>query len=198
MGWDCSLNAAAASRLAPFLAAARQAGVPIVWIQAIYDDLYLSPPMIERNIRRGIDSPRCQTGTWGADFYHVRPQAGEPVVIKHRLSAFVDTDLRTVLGHLGIQSLILAGVYTDGCVESTARHAYFLDYYVVIVDDCCATVSDERHRSTLERCEWDFGVVATSQTIMALWSGRGDRPPSRPTEDRARSDVPPAAGPAGG
>lgn len=198
MGWDCSRNAAAASRIAPFLAAARQVDVPIIWIKAIYDERYLSAPMIERNRRRGLEDPRCETGTWGADFYAVHPLANEPVVIKHRLSAFVDTELPSVLGHLGVRSLILTGVYTDGCVESTARHAYFLDYFVVMVDDCCATVSDERHRSTLERCDWDFGVVATSQTIMELWASLGEVPPRARANEPAHLRASPEARPADG
>ncbi len=193
MGWDCSLNAAAAVRLVPFIAAARRVGIPVIWIKAIYDEHYLSASMVERNIRRGLDSPRCETGTWGADFYGVHPDANEPVVIKHRLSAFVDTDLPSVLGHLGVRSLLLTGVYSDGCVESTARHAYFLDYFVVMVDDCCATVSEERHRSTLERCDWDFGVVATSQTIIGLWSSLDGAPAGGSPSEHVRVPTPPDA-----
>jgi ureidoacrylate peracid hydrolase len=169
MGWDCSQNQKAAKRLVPFLEAARGAGVLVVFIRAIYDERYLSLPMVERNRRRGIDSTRCQTGSWGAEFYLVAPRPEEPIVVKHRLSAFVNTDLQQVLEHAGVQSLILTGVYTDGCVESTARHGYFLDYYTLIVDDCCATVTPERHRSTLERCDWDFGIVATADQITTSW-----------------------------
>src|SRR4051812_22673457 len=87
-GWRCSHNQAAAERLSALLPVARAHQVPIIWIQAIYDEIYLGEPMLERNIRRGLDLPRCLTGSWGADFYLVRPEHGDIVVRKHRYSAF--------------------------------------------------------------------------------------------------------------
>jgi ureidoacrylate peracid hydrolase len=173
VGWECQLNRAAAERLAGFLEQARATDLPIIWIQAIYDEIYLGAPMIERNLRRGLDLPRCQSGSWGADFYLVRPRPGEPVIRKHRYSAFSETELHTVLRHLGVQSLLLTGVYTEGCVESTARHGYFLDYYIVMVDDCCGSTSEKYHRDALEGCERDFGVVTTSDEIIGAWQRLG-------------------------
>ena len=81
----------------------------------------------------------------------------------------VETDLPTLLRHLGVRTLILAGVYTDGCVESTARDGFFLDYYVVMVEDCCATLTEEAHESALARCERSFGVTAPSTAITTAW-----------------------------
>jgi ureidoacrylate peracid hydrolase len=168
--WDSSLNREAVGRLDPFLTAARQASVPVIFIQAIYDEIYLGAPMMERNLRRGLETPRCITGTWGAEFYVVAPGPGEPVVRKHRYSAFIKTELNTVLRHLDVQTLILTGVYTEGYVESTARHGYFLDYYIVMVEDCCSTTSLERHRDALDRCDRDFGTVAAANEIEKAWA----------------------------
>lgn len=176
VGWPRSGNAEAARRLVPFLGEAREAGVPIVFVQAIYDEAYLGAPMLERNIRRGVTQPRCQSGSWGAEFYLVRPGPGELVVRKHRYSAFAETELNTVLRHLNIQTLILTGVYTEGCVESTGRDGYFLDYYIVLVEDCTGTTSVERHLGALERCEADWGQVATSADVVSCWRGPGPRP----------------------
>lgn len=170
VGWDPTRNQAAAKRIVRLLPHARAAGVQVVFVQAIYDEIYLGAPMIERNRRRGLDSPRCISGSWGAEFFLIAPEPREPVVRKHRYSAFAETELNTVLRHLGVRSLLFAGVYTEGCVESTARDAYFLDYYVTLIDDCCATTSQEIHRGVLERCERDWGIVTTSDELIALWS----------------------------
>lgn len=164
-------NEAAARRVPKFLLAARQAGVPVIFVQSTYDDIYVSDPMLERNLRRGLTAPRCVSGTWGAEFFLVEPEPGEQVIRKHRYSAFVETELHTVLRRLGVKTLILTGVYTEGCVESTARHGYFLDYYVVMVDDCCGTTSEKIHRQALDRCERHFGIVALSEEIAAIWEG---------------------------
>jgi ureidoacrylate peracid hydrolase len=180
VGWDPSRNQAAARRIADLLPHVRSAGLPVVFIQAIYDEPYLGAPMIERNRRLGIDQPRCISGTWGADFYAVRPEPTDTIVRKHRYSAFAETELNTVLRHLGVRSLLLCGVYSEGCVESTARDAYFLDYYVTLIDDCCATTSDEIHRGVLERCEHDWGIVTTSEELLRVWGAAGSRSSATP------------------
>jgi len=148
---------------------ARRAGVQVVFIRAIYDPEYLSGPMRERNQRCGLEMPRCLTGTWGADFYKVEPAPDEPVVVKHRYSAFMGTGLDQLLKERGIRSLLLTGVATDVCVESTARDGYFLDYYVTVVADCCGAAREEYHRDALDRFERDYGGCATSAEVIVAW-----------------------------
>jgi ureidoacrylate peracid hydrolase len=148
---------------------AREAGVLVIFIQAIYDPQYVSAPMRERDLRSKRIIPRCLTGSWGAQFYGVEPRAGEPVVIKHRYSAVPNTALVPLLKQRGIRSLLFTGVATDTCVESTARDAYFIDYYVTLVEDCCAASSDSDHAGALARFSRDYGPVVTSNEVIAAW-----------------------------
>jgi ureidoacrylate peracid hydrolase len=164
--------------------AARRAGVLVVFIQAIYDERHLSAPMRERNLRTKRDVPRCLAGTWGADFFAVRPRPGEPVVTKHRYSGIINTNLDTLLKERSIKSLLLTGVATDTCVESTARDAYFIDYYVTLVADCCGAASERDHRGALERFERDYGPVVTSADVISLWSAAVR--PAPPARERLR------------
>ena len=152
---------------------ARAAGVPVIFVQAIYDPEYLSAPMRERNQRRAVEMPRCLTGSWGADFYAVRPAAGDPVVIKHRYSAILNTELDGLLKSRGIRSLLLAGVATDTCVESTGRDAYFIDYYVSILSDCCGAASESDHLGALKRFDRDYGAIVTSEEVIGAWERLG-------------------------
>ena len=148
---------------------ARQASVLVVFVQAIYDEQFLSPPMRERNARRGMEMPRCITGTWGAEFCGVQPLPGEPILIKHRYSAYTNPQLLRLLRRHGVSSLLLSGISTDTCVESTGRDFYFADYYVTIVADCCAAASEQDHLGALARFDRDYGAIATSDEIMASW-----------------------------
>ena len=148
---------------------ARDAGVLVVFIQAIYDPQYLSAAMRERNRRRNVEMPRCITGSWGADFHVVRPAPGEPIVIKHRYSAFTSTELNALLQRRGIGSLLLTGVATDTCVESTGRDAYFIDYYVTLVADCCGAFNDADHQGALERFDRDYGAIVNADDLIAVW-----------------------------
>jgi ureidoacrylate peracid hydrolase len=159
--------------LLKLIAEARRAGARVIFVQAIYDSENLSAPMRERNARLKMEQPRCLTGSWGAEFYRVRPEPGEHVVIKHRYSAMVNTELPKLLVKYGIRSLLLTGIATDTCVESAGRDAYFIDYYVTLVEDCCGAASEEDHRMALKRFNRDYGQVATSGDVIAVW--RSDR-----------------------
>ena len=89
---------------------------------------------MDRHRARGFTaSPRaptpdtCREGSWGADFFDgIAPRANERVVIKHRYSAFINTDLNTILKAKGIESVLLTGVATNVCVESTMRDAFMI------------------------------------------------------------------------
>jgi ureidoacrylate peracid hydrolase len=158
--------------------AARRARVQVIFVQAIYDPEVLSGPMRERNARLNMELPRCLTGSWGAEFYRVKPLPEEPVIIKHRYSAMVGTPLLDLLRQLGVRSLLLTGVATDTCVESAGRDAYFRDYYVTLVEDCCGAASEEDHRLALKRFSRDYGLVVNSSDVMSVWD---DSAPARKT-----------------
>lgn len=177
-GYDLANIQRTVPPLARLLDHARAAGVCVIFIQAIYDANVLSAAMRERNRRRNLEQPRCLTGTWGADFYVVRPRPGEPVIIKHRYSGFAGTELEQVLRARGIRSLLLTGVSTDTCVESTAREGYFRDFYVTLVADCCGALSDADQRSALARADRDFAAVVTSAEVIQAWERLGAPAPT--------------------
>ena len=89
-------------------------------------------------------------GTWGAEIHEaVTPQNGDIVVTKRAVSAFYGSDLAALLATGGIDTLLLCGVATNFVVEGTAREAADRGYNVVIVGDCCASLSQELHDAAL-------------------------------------------------
>ena len=148
--------------------AARSAGLFVVFIRTTHGPETDSDAWLERRLDR--EHYICGDGGWGAEWYGVSPAPDEPIVIKHRYSAFIRTELDELLRSRGIESLILTGTTTNMCVESTARDGFMLDYYVVFVDDCTATSLPEQHQRTLETISRTFGVVATSGEISAEWT----------------------------
>jgi ureidoacrylate peracid hydrolase len=170
---DLTLIHEAVDRLVPFLDVARAADVPPIFIRAIYDEIYLSPPMLERHARSGLGIDHCQSGTWGADFFRVEPRPEELVITKHRYSAFQDTELNALLRAQRVENLIVAGTTSNVCVESTARDAYMLDYHVVFLSDGSATYEAAAHEATLANIRRAFGIVASISEITDAWRSLG-------------------------
>ena len=149
------------------LAAARAAKAPVIFIQTIHENATDSEAWVGR--LAGKVAAICRKNTWGAEFTEVAPLPSEPVVIKHRYSAFINTRLDSVLRTLKVENLIMTGVSTNVCVESTARQGYMLDYNIVFLSDCTAAYSQEEHDMSLYNMRTHFGVVAASNDIIELW-----------------------------
>ena len=163
---DCQAVVEPIERLA---AAARRAGVPVVWIKADYDRAFLSPPIHARQVARGIEKAYCVSGTWGAGFYRVSPEDDDLVIEKHRHSAFAGTELDQVLRDRGVRTVAVAGVQTHVCVESTLRDASARGYYVVVASDCVGSYDRDLHDKTLRCVEAHFGEVVASADLIARW-----------------------------
>lgn len=175
-GADLSFSAPAIERMVQLIDAARAAGVRVIFARNHYDDVYVSETQRARARRVGWYMPYCLQGTWGADFYRVAPLPGETIVTKHRYDAFYNTDLEVVLRSNKVQSLILTGVATNVCVESTMRSAYFRDFEVVVVEDCCAARNVSAHEASLENVRKHFGLVATAADIEQVWRDVAAKP----------------------
>lgn len=170
IGMDMTAAQEMVPHLLQLIDSARGAGATIVWVKMVHSENTVSPVTLEHRLRTRPNAEMiCVEGSWGTELYRVEPEPGEPIVIKHRYSAFVDTDLQLILRSRGITSLILTGVATNVCVESTARDAYMRDYYVTFVDDCSAAYDQAKHDATLRNMADHFGVVVTSDDVMDAW-----------------------------
>jgi len=167
-GSDTSAALAMIPRLQKLLDAARAHGANVIFIQTIHEPSTDSEVWLGR--KKDPTKKNCVKGTWGAEFTGIAPKPGEPVVIKHRYSAFLNTRLDSVLRTLKVENILVTGVATNVCVESTARHGYMLDYNVVFVGDCAAAYDQEAHDMTLFVHRKNFGLVATADEIMAAWT----------------------------
>ena len=90
----------------------------------------------------------------------------EKVVLKHRYSAFYNTDLETILRCLRIEDLVITGIMTNMCCESTARDAYFRDYRVFFLADGTGSINEEMHLASLLNLSFGFAYVTSSERII--------------------------------
>ena len=171
---DISMVPAMKRNLYSLIDSARRSGVMLVFIRAIYDPIYVSAPFAERLREIGSYGKACLDGTWGADYYEdIRP-VGAPCeieVVKHRFSAFQGTDLDLILRSNEVKTLVMTGVVTSGCVDSTAREGFFRDYYIILAGDCVADWDADNHQAALRKFQRTFGYIVPASEIVKIWTG---------------------------
>jgi nicotinamidase-related amidase len=155
-------------RLAGAIAAARGAGIPVVYVV-----IGFRPGHPEISPRNKTFSALAATGTYSARSpateIHpaVAPHPADAVVTKRRVSAFTGSDLEVLLRGLGAGTLVLTGIATSGVVLSTLRQAADLDYGLVVLSDGCLDADPEVHRVLTEKI---FPRQAEVVTV-AEWAG---------------------------
>ena len=146
----------------------RQLNLPIIFVRTIHSDWTNSPVWLTRGEDMAKKTPICPPNSWGAEFYKVEPGDGDCIVTKHRYSAFTGTDLDLILRSKGFETIILTGVVTNVCVETTARDGFNLNYNVIFVDDCCGAYLPEEHTATLNNISKHFGIVTDSKLLVQI------------------------------
>jgi nicotinamidase-related amidase len=96
----------------------------------------------------------------------VQPQAREPIIAKHRTSAFSGSAFEMILRAHNIETLILMGHATSGVILSTVRLAADLDYNLIVVEDGCADRDPEVHRVLMEKVFTRQGTVISSKEMI--------------------------------
>jgi len=158
------------TRARKVLTIARREGIPVIYVVVRFREGY--PEISSRDAaRRGIrQTGRLVEGTPGAEILsEVAPQPAEVVVTKRRTGPFSTTDLNAVLHAKGIETLVLMGVSTSGCVLSAVRWAADIDYRLIVIADCCADRDDEVQKVLTEKVFPRQATVVTSdEFIQAL------------------------------
>jgi biuret amidohydrolase len=159
-------------RCARLISRARELGVFIVHVKVITlrDGKSDSPSWIRAKGLAVNETEFFLEGTWGAEIIaECCPMEGEPVVTKHRSSAFVGTNLDVLLRANQVETVVVIGEQTPGCVEATYRDAAYHDYYNVLVEDCVAAFDRAQHAASImiQKARHD---VCSSDDLIAIWT----------------------------
>jgi isochorismate hydrolase len=103
----------------------------------------------------------------------IAPLGEDKVVQKNRYSAFYGTDLEEHLRKLGVTDLLIAGVMTNLCCETTARDAFVRDFRVFFLADGTATATQDFQRATLRNLAFGFAYLVTCDQIIRHLVGDG-------------------------
>jgi len=176
-GRDITSCRNAAMRCIELADAARAKGIPVIWTKIALRPDYADGGLMIHEIRPGLkEAGGIKAGTDDAALLPEAVVAPEDYVIdKPRNSAFFSSGLESLLHSLDIRCLMMGGVTTSMCVESTARDAGQRDYRTFVVRDACGDFAEARHDASLEAIAFGFGrVISHNEALSALDAGEAD------------------------
>jgi nicotinamidase-related amidase len=146
------------------LQAFRERGLPVIFTRHCHH-----PSGIDAGIMGWWWEGRCIEGTQESEVVEeLAPLPNEKQVLKHRYSAFYGTDLETILRVMKVADLVIAGIMTNLCCETTARDAYMRDYHVFFLADATATLTEEMHLASLLNLALGFAYVTTTDEVIGM------------------------------
>jgi ureidoacrylate peracid hydrolase len=174
-GFDVSGADSAITQINKSIAAARRAGMQIVFFQNGWDPAYTeaggpgSPNFHKSNAlktmrrRPELNGTLLARGGWDYELVDaLKPEPQDIIIHKTRYSAFFNTNLDSMLRARGIRTLVFTGIATNVCVESTLRDGFFLEYFGVVLADATHHAGpDFIQKASLYNIETFFGWVST-------------------------------------
>ena len=121
--------------------------------------------VINVEVQRGERTPETEIHPM------MTPPPGEPLLTKHRTGPFSTTNLDELLKKQGIETLVLMGIRTSGCVLTTVRWAADVDYKLIVLSDCCADQDEEVHRVLMEKVFPRQASVIISKEFLQIAGG---------------------------
>jgi nicotinamidase-related amidase len=172
-GLDMSEAETAVDRIEELIAAARKAGATVAFMRVMTRPETDSDAMKTWMARRGTPGQEgiCRIGSGGEDYYRVKPEPGDIEIEKLQYDSFHETDLDAQLRARGIDTLVLAGVSTDCCVDSTTRGAFHRNYHVFVVSDGCAAFGGTIHTDALNILQLHCALLLETATVVEAWAG---------------------------
>ncbi|SDG71707.1 cysteine hydrolase family protein [Microbacterium sp. 77mftsu3.1] len=167
---------------AALLAAAREKGMPVIYTRQTSraDGADTTPSMRRLLIDAPEPSPIGAEADWGSEILDaVAPQPGDIVIEKHRWDAFFNTDLDTILRNLDVNRLVVAGLQTNVCIETTSRTGMMKNFDVAVPADAVSTDGEALHVNALDSMRVLYIEVAPWRELLAddaAWDRRFTTP----------------------
>jgi ureidoacrylate peracid hydrolase len=170
-GFPIGALSSAVAPCAELIVSARRAAVPVVYTRYTYRaDFRDGGFMLKEKFPMLADANALVAGTWDqAIVDELAQQSDDFVIDKNRPSAFHGTPLDSYLKGLGVEDVVVCGVTTNCCVETTVRDAAQRDYRTFVVTDAVAEWEEDRHQAALKTMALLFAHPLTVAQVVADW-----------------------------
>lgn len=166
MGVDVSRTATVIEPIKKLKEAFKKQNRPVIYIQHTHRPDGSDGGMVAKVFPPIMGLGHCFEGTFDAEITEtLAPDDDDYIVKKHRYSAFYHTKLEDVLRGLGIEQLVVTGLATNVCVESTIRDAFYRDYNVFVPREATASFTEEAEKGAFGNFEFAFARVTTVEEM---------------------------------
>lgn len=147
----------------------RKNGKEVIYIYTAWESDYSDVAIPLKKLAGAKEMRALVKGSWGAQIIEeLTPHETDHIVMKKAYGAFFQTPLDRILRNLGIKILVMTGVATNYCVETTSREAVAYGYDVIMVNDATATFDPEGHHATMKVIATGFGEVMSTEEVLKL------------------------------
>ena len=162
------MTAPALSNILKLCAHFEASGLPLIFTQHGHSKEDLAPPYKNQLVRKWGPDGSIATGSKD---WELIPEIGRIakdhlVVAKNTYDAFIDTELGDELKRRAVERVVVCGVMTDCCCDTTARSAFNRGYETWLVQDACGSANDRQHEAGLRGFEFAFGEVLTTEIVV--------------------------------
>lgn len=146
----------------------RQRGLNVIYIYTAWEKDYSDVALPLKKLGpKAKEVGALVKGSWGAQIIdELTPHESDHQVMKKAYGAFFQTPLDRMLRNMEIKTLVMTGVATNFCVETTLREAVAYGYEIILANDGAATFDPEGHQATLKVVSTGFGEVMTTDEIL--------------------------------
>lgn len=142
-------------------------GRPVIYLRHVHRSDGLDAGLIDKVFPPIMQLGHCKEGTWDCEIIpELKPAAGDTIVDKFRFSGFYGTQLENVLRALNADCLVVCGIATNICVESTVRDAFYRDYNVFVPVETTAAFFEEAEKAALDNFRFAFARVVSSADVV--------------------------------
>lgn len=169
--FDMTPIAITVPKILKFLDAARQRKMTIIWTRSVEDPSMIAPNNAYKIHTSSNPKGLCTPGTYGFEYFMIKPSKGEHEIIKKSYDPFTSTRLNSILKKKKIKNIIFTGFYTSVCVESAVRTAFSLGYHIIVPKDLVSMPKErlDLHRASIKNMGIVFAHITTSKDIIRMW-----------------------------
>lgn len=170
-GLGIEMCRAAVPQVGKLLKSARNAGVPVIFTRYVYHPGYVDGGVLLEKYPQMAELGSLASDSWDAELVdELKPLDSEYVIDKSRYSSFYGTRLEPILNGLRVRFLVICGVTTNICVETTVRDASQRDYHVWVPHEATGELTRARHENALEIMNYGFAWVVSVDDVISSWS----------------------------